>query len=136
MASVMKLEFQEVRILTALTRKTMALIPNTGENYRGIGLVEVIWKVCVSITNNRLRAAITLHGKLHDFRQGRGTVTATMEAKLAQKLAGLYHGPPFQVLLDVRKAYDSLDRGRCMEILRGYGLGPNLKRLLLLYWDE
>ena len=35
----------------------------------------------------------------------------TLEAKLAQKLAGISNYPLFQVFLDVRKAYDSLDRG-------------------------
>ena len=28
--------------------------------------------------------------------------------------------------LDLRKAYDALDRTRCLEILAGYGVGPNL----------
>ena len=30
---------------------------------------------------------------------------------------------------------DPLDRVICMEILRGYGLGNNLKRLLHWYWE-
>ena len=53
-----------------------------------------------------------------------------MEAKLTQHMARLTHKPLFQFLLDVRKAYDSLDRGRWLEILRGYGLVPNLDWLL------
>ena len=59
-----------------------------------------------------------------------------MEAKLEQQLAQIFHEPLLQVFIDVRKAYDSLDRGICMEILRGYGLGPNLQRLLQQYWDR
>ena len=59
-----------------------------------------------------------------------------MEAKLAQQLAGMVHEPLFQVLLDVKKSYDSVDRGRCKEILRRYGLGRNLQRLLHRYWDK
>ena len=59
-----------------------------------------------------------------------------MEAKLEQQLARIFHEPLLQVFIDVRKAYDSLDRGICMEILRGYGLGPNLQRLLQQYWDR
>ena len=42
----------------------------------------------------------------------------------------------FQVFLDVWKAYDSLDRGRCLEIFRGYGLGPNQDHLLGHYWEN
>ena len=49
-----------------------------------------------------------------------------MEAKLEQQLAGIVREPLFQVFIDVRKSYNFLDRGRCIEILRGYGLGPKL----------
>ena len=60
---------------------------------------------------------------------------AIMEAKLEQQLAGIVHKPLLQVFVDVQKAYDSLDRGIYMEILWGYGLGPNLQQLLQWYWD-
>ena len=53
-----------------------------------------------------------------------------METKLEQQLAGVVHDPLLQVFIDVRKAYESLDRGICVEILRGYGLGPKLQWLL------
>ena len=56
-----------------------------------------------------------------------------MEAKLAQKLAGIAHKTLLQVFLDVCKEYDLLERGRCLEILRGHNLGPNLTRLLNSY---
>ena len=57
-----------------------------------------------------------------------------MDANLVQKLVGLAHKPLFQVFLDVRKAYDSFKRYRCLELLGGYGMGPNLERLLENYW--
>ena len=47
-----------------------------------------------------------------------------MEAKLEQQLAGILHKALFQVFIDVRKAYNSLDRGICMEILHEHGLVP------------
>ena len=62
--------------------------------------------------------------------------TLTLEEKMDQYLTGLCHEPLLQVFLDVRKAYDSLDRGSCMEILRGYGLGYNLQRLLHRFGDD
>ena len=34
----------------------------------------------------------------------------------------------------MREAYDLLDWERCLELLRGYGLGPNLARILENYW--
>ena len=38
------------------------------------------------------------------------------------------------IFLDLTKAYDALDRSRCLEILEGYGVGPNSRRLLKTYW--
>ena len=46
-----------------------------------------------------------------------------LEANLAQQLVGIAHEPLFWVFFYVRKSYDSLDRGRCMEIIRGYRMG-------------
>ena len=53
----------------------MVLLLEGGGGYRGIGLVEVIWKLYASIMNNQLRSSIILHGDLHRFRQGRGVDT-------------------------------------------------------------
>ena len=36
----------------------------------------------------------------------------------------------------MQKPYKYLDRGRCIDILRGYDLGLDLHRLLQWYWDE
>ena len=96
--------------------------------YRGIGLVEVLWKFCAVVVNCCLKMIVVLHDALHGFRTLRGTATstATLEAKLSQKLAGIAYDNIFQVLLYVRKAYNLLDRERCLELLREYGLGPNL----------
>ena len=55
---------------------------------------------------------------------------------MSQQLYGIVNEPLFQVFLDVRKAYNSPDGGRCLEILRGYGLGLNLDRLLTHYWER
>ena len=102
----------------------MVLITEGTWEYRGIRLVETIWKVCTSILNIRLQSSIVLHDVLHGFGQGRGTVTAIIEAKLEQELAGIVHETVFQVFIDVRKAFNSLDRGICMKIVCEYGLGP------------
>ena len=64
------------------------------------------------------------------------TGTATLEAKLSQQLAGISHETPFQVFLVIHNTYESLDRGRCLEVLREYRMGPNLARLIMTYWDR
>ena len=103
---------------------------------RGIGLVEVACKVCAAVDFFRLKWGFVLQDALHGFRVGQGTGTATLEAKLSQQLAGLAHEPLFQVFLDICKAYDSMDRGRCLEVLGGYGMGSNMDRLLKSYSER
>ena len=38
------------------------------------------------------------------------------------------------ILLDLHKEYDALDRSRCLEILEGYGIRPQARKLLKTYW--
>ena len=85
----------------------MVLLPKGKLKYIVILLVEVIWKMIITIIHIRLRTAISLHDALHCFSQIRGAVTATLEAKLAQFMAVIFHEPLFQVLLGVNKAYES-----------------------------
>ena len=65
-----------------------------------------------------------------------GTGTAIIEAKLAQQLAFREKAPLYRVFIDLRKAFDSMDQGRCLEVLQGYGAGPKMLRLIKHFWDE
>ena len=38
------------------------------------------------------------------------------------------------IFLDLNKAYAALDWDRCLDILAGYGEGPQMLRLLHTYW--
>ena len=94
----------------------------------------MIWKVVAVILNRRFTSSITYHDALHGFRAGRGTGTATLEAKLLQQLASMREEVLYVTFLDLTKSYDALDRSRCLEILEGYGVGPSARRLLTIYW--
>ena len=65
----------------------------------------------------RITASITFHDFLHVFREGRVTGTATLEAKLLQQLAVLREEVRYVIFLDLHKAYEALDRSRCLDIL-------------------
>ena len=112
----------------------MVLIPKGKKEYRSIGLVEVMWKVVTAILNLRLTASITFHDFLHGFQEGHGTGTVTLKAKLLQQLAALREEVLYVIFLDLHKAYDALDRYRCLKILEGYGVGPRARRLLQSYF--
>ena len=67
-----------------------------------------MWKVVAEILQRRLATSITYHDFLHVFRAGRGTRTATLEAKLLQQLAAMREEVLYVIFLDLHKAYDAL----------------------------
>ena len=56
----------------------MVIIPKGKGEYRGIGLVEMMWKVCSVVVTCRLKRSVMLHNQPHRLREGRGTGTATL----------------------------------------------------------
>ena len=126
--------FWDGELAEEATWQAVVLIPKGKGDYWGIGLVEVMWKVVAVILNCRLTSSITFHDVLHGFWAGRGTGTATLKAKLLQQLAAMREEVLYVIFLDLTKAYDALDRSRCLGILEGYGVGPGAGRLLKNYW--
>ena len=98
--------------------------------------MEVIWKVVGAIINLRFIASITYHDFICGFRAGSGTGTVTLKAKLLQQLAALREEVLYVIFLDLHKAYDILDRSRCLEILEGYGVIPKARKLLQTHWHR
>jgi hypothetical protein len=110
------------------------LIPKGGGEYQGIGLLEPIWKVMEWVVDLRLEK-IKLRDSLHGCLAGRGTGTGIIEAKLAQQLAHLEQRPFFGVFIDLKKAFDVMDQGRCLAILALNGVGPQMLRLIRNFWE-
>ena len=80
--------------------------------------------------------AIELHDCLHGCHAHRGTGTRVIKAKLAQQLLYLELKPFYRVFLDLKKAFNSMDRECCIGILEGYGAGPRMVRLIRGYWRD
>ncbi len=74
-------------------------------------------------------ALIEFHDCLHGGLPKRGTGTASNEAKLSQQLAWRDQCPLYEIYVDLKRAYNAIDRGRMTEILKAYEVGPNLLRL-------
>jgi Reverse transcriptase (RNA-dependent DNA polymerase) len=114
----------------------LVLIPKgVPDQYRGIALLEVIYKLVSAIFNQRISGEIQYHQAVHGFRKGRGTGTAIIEAKLRMQMAKQTTNPLYLVFLDLKKAYDTLDRDQTIHILRVYGIGPNIIHFIQKIWD-
>ena len=79
----------EGRLAEEYTWKAVALLPKGGNDYRGIGLLELMWKVVAEVLNRQLTSSITFHYFLHGFWAGHGTGPASLEVKLFQYLTAL-----------------------------------------------
>jgi hypothetical protein len=67
-----------------------------------------------------MRQGIDFDDSIHGFRAERGTSTANIEAKLQMQLSCVWRQTLYQIFIDMAKAYDTLDRGRTLDILEGY----------------
>jgi hypothetical protein len=101
---LVQLCFKERQVPTQLSWSTVVLLPKGGGDYRGIGLLEIVWKVIESIINRRIASKIQFHDSLHGFIAKRGTGTACIEAKLLQQLSVMVQKTLYYVFLDLRKA--------------------------------
>ena len=117
MVELVQTAFRDGDLAEEATWQAVVLIPKGKWDYRGIGLVEVMWKVTAVILNRRFTSSITFHDVLHGFRAGRGTGTATLEAKLLQQLVAMREEVLYVIFLDLTKVYDALDRSRCLALL-------------------
>jgi hypothetical protein len=110
------------------------LILKGGGEYHGIGLLELIWKVLKKVMDLRLEA-IVLHDSLYGCLALQGMGTGKIEAKLAQQLVHLEQSPFFGVFINLRKLFDAMDCGCCLNILVLHGVGPKMLRLIRNFWN-
>ena len=82
----------------------VVLLPKGNGDFRGIGLIEALWKVIEKIIDRRLSDSIQFHDVLHGFRAKRGTGTAIIEAKLLQQLTAMRQQVLYGIFLDLHKA--------------------------------
>ena len=129
MVDITQTAFREGKLAEEATWQTVVIIPKGKREFRGIGLMEVNWKVVAVILHLQLTAGIKFHDALHGFREGRGTGASTLKSKPLQQLAAMREEVLYVVFLELTKSYDALDRSRSLDILQGYGVGERVRRL-------
>ncbi len=132
--NLMQAVWEQGSIPLQMIWKIIILLPKGGSDYHGIGLLKPFWKVMEKIMVARL-ASTKFHDGLHGGLPGRGMGMATIKAKLAQSLAWRQQCPLYRIYLDLKKAYDALDREQTLNILAAYGVGPKMLHLQKHFWD-
>jgi hypothetical protein len=135
--NLVQLAFTDNALPQLFGKGILVLIPKSvkGE-YRGIALLDVVYKLVSTIINTRINNVINYHEAIHGFRKGRGTTTAISELKIlmSSTMKDKKSNPRFMIFMDLTKAYDTLDRERTLQILSGYGVGKNVCRFINEIW--
>jgi len=125
--------------------KTLVIVtvPKKGDltkpdNYRGISLISLVMKLYNRLIMNRLRPALDplLRNSQNGFRQKRTTVGQIVA--LRRLLEGVRAENLSCVLtfIDFRKAFDTIHRGKLMEILRAYGVPGQIVSAISATYSE
>lgn len=91
----------------------MILLPKRVGDYHGIGLQNHVWKITKIVTDNRLKC-LELHACFHIFTACTGCGTAIMEIKLVQQLMFVEQTSLYDIFIDLRKAFGTMDCGVCL----------------------
>ena len=127
--------FTDGEIPRQFCESILVLIPKAEPGaFRGIALLDVVYKLASSVINNRIVGSVEFHDSIHGSVPRRGTGTAILEAKLLSQLRSRIDEPLFIIFIDLKKAFYSVDRTRVLRLLRQYGVGPNVCRFLELTW--
>ena len=88
--AIIQEDFRGGELTAPCAWQTVVMIPKGGgTNFRGVVLVEVLWKVISVIINCPISSFIHFHDTLHGFCVGGGTGTATLEANILQQLISI-----------------------------------------------
>ena len=67
--------------------QAVVLIPKGNREFRGIGILGVIWKEVSGVLHFQIGVAVNFHNTLHGFRAVIVTGTASLEVKILHQLA-------------------------------------------------
>ena len=93
-----------------------------------IALQNPIWKTTKLTMDSRLKY-LELYTCLHGVTARRGCITTIMEAKLAQQLEFVEQAPLYEICINLRKAFDVMDRRICLRNLKDREADKNTRHL-------
>ena len=81
---LVKAAFRHVTLPAEYAWQTVLILLKGNFGYIWISLIEVLWKAMLGLIKFIIGVVVCYHEALHDFRSGRGTETASLEANLLQ----------------------------------------------------
>ena len=103
------------------------------DNYRGIALLSIPSKVFARVLLNRIkpRAEALLRENQCGFRKGRGCTDQLFSLRVMMEKAREYRRPLYICFVDLRKAYDSVNRAALWSVLQHcYHLPPKFLNII------
>ena len=125
--------------------KTLIIVPvpksgdlTKPDNYRGISLTSLIMKLYNRMILNRLRAILDplLRISQNGFRQKRSTIGQIVALRRLIEEAKGNNLPCILTFIDFRKAFDTIHRGKLIEILRAYGVPDKIIEAIETTYSE
>ena len=120
----------------------MKPLPKSGDlgytdNYRGIALSSIAAKLANRMLLNRIRPKINpqLRPNQNGFRPGRSTVAHILALRRLIEGVRSHNLKAVLTFVDFRKAFDSIHRGRMLQILRAYDVPEKLVQAIGLMYD-
>ena len=108
-------------------------VPKSGDltkpdNYRGISLISLVMKLYNRMIMNRLRPILDplLRSSQNGFRRKRTTVGQILALRRLLEGVRLNNLSCIITFIDFKKAFDTIHRGKLLEILRAYGVPEKL----------
>ena len=108
-------------------------IPKSGDlsyegNYRGIALSSIALKITNKMILNRIQPVLDplLRPNQNGFRPGRSTTAHILALRRVIEGVRSHNQKAIIVFVDFKKAFDSIHRGKMMEIVRKYGVPSKL----------
>ena len=116
------------------TQLATVLLSNGIGKYRGIGMIEVMWKDISLIVERHLANSINFRNILHGLWAKIGTGTDNFDSNVLQKIPGLFQKVLYEIFIDLHKSCGAIDREEKLMIMEGYRVVPQVPVLLARYW--
>lgn len=107
-------------------------------NYRGISLLCTTYKIFTNILQRRIMAyGEDIIGEYQaGFRKGRSTIDQVFTTRQIMEKAWEYNTPIYQLFIDFKEAYDSIDRRKLYNVMKELGIPIKLINLTRMTMEK